>query len=93
MRKQKSQKESPLCNIDGHMSSSECGGLSQNYKTIQGRVVLRGDIVTDDPGAYADFSEQRSSASQMTAATVMDVIARLPDCDGQAADAVPVLLR
>ena len=29
-----------------------------------------------------------SSASQMTAAKLMDVIAKLPDCDGQAADAV-----
>ena len=36
------------------------------------------------------FIEQGSSASQMTAAKVMDVIARLPDCDGQAADAVSV---
>ena len=50
--------------------------------------MLRGDIVTDDSGAYAVFTEQGSSASQMTAAKAMDVIARLPDCDGQAADAV-----
>ena len=42
----------------------------------------------DDSGAYAVFTEQGSSASQMTAAKVMDVIARLPDCDGQAADAI-----
>ena len=42
----------------------------------------------DDPGAYAVFTEQGSSASQMTAAKVMDDIARLPECDGQAADAV-----
>ena len=39
------------------------------------------------------FSEQGSSASKMTATTLMDVIARLPDCDGQAADAVPALLK
>ena len=50
--------------------------------------MLRGDIVKDDSGAYAVFAEQGSSASQMTAAKVMDVIARIPDCDGQAADAV-----
>ena len=50
--------------------------------------MLRGDIVEDDSGAYAIFTEQGSSASQMTAAKVMDVIARLPDCDGQAADAI-----
>ena len=42
----------------------------------------------DDSGACAVFTEQGSSASQMTAAKVMDVIARLPDCDGQAADAI-----
>ena len=41
----------------------------------------------DDSGAYAVFTEQGSSAPQMTAAKVMDVTARLPDCDGQAADA------
>ena len=37
----------------------------QKYK---GRVVLRGDIVKDDSGFYAVFTEQCSSASQMTAA-------------------------
>ena len=42
----------------------------------------------DDSGSYAVFTEQGSSASQMTAAKVMDVNARLPDCDGQAADAI-----
>ena len=34
------------------------------------------------------LNEQGSSASQMTAAGIMDVIARLPDCERQAADAV-----
>ena len=42
----------------------------------------------DDSGSYAVFTEQRSSASQMTAAKVMNIISRLPGCDGQAADAV-----
>ena len=42
----------------------------------------------DDSGSYAVFTEQGSSASQMTAAKIMDIISRLPDCDGQAADAV-----
>ena len=50
--------------------------------------MLRGDIVKDDSGAYAVFTEQGSSASYMTAAKVMDVIARLPDCDAQAVDAI-----
>ena len=42
----------------------------------------------DDYGAYVAFTEQGSSASQMIAAKIMDVIARLPGCVGQAADAV-----
>ena len=50
--------------------------------------VLRVDRVKDDPGCYAIFTEQGSSASQMTAAKVMDIISRLPGCAGQAADAV-----
>ena len=42
----------------------------------------------DDSGSYAVFTEQGSSASQVTAAKVMDIISRLPGCAGQAADAV-----
>ena len=42
----------------------------------------------DDSGPCAVFTEQGSSASQMTAAKVMDIISRLPRCSGQAADAV-----
>ena len=53
--------------------------------------MLRGDIVKDDSGSHSVFAEQGSSASQTTAANAMDVIARLPGCDGQAADAVPAL--
>ena len=61
--------------------------LRQSTKNIKGRVVLRRDIVKDDSGSYAVFTEQGSSASQMTAAKVMDIISRLPGCAGQAADA------
>ena len=68
-----------------HLKNSELEPKIQKYK---GRVVLRGDIVKDDSGSYAVFTEQGSSASQMTAAKVMDVIARSPGCAGQAADAV-----
>ena len=39
---------------------------NQKYKS---RVVLRGDIVKDNSGSYAVFTEQGSSASQMTAAS------------------------
>ena len=62
--------------------------LEAKHQTYKGRVVLRGDIVKDDSGSYAVFTEQGSSASQMTAAKIMDIISRLSGCDGQAADAV-----
>ena len=42
----------------------------------------------DDSGSYAVFTEQGSSASQMTDAKVMHIISRLPGCAGQAADAI-----
>ena len=64
-----------------HLANSE---LEPQFQKYTGRVVLRGDIVKDDFGANAVFTEQGSSASQMTAANM----ARLPDCDGQAADAI-----
>ena len=54
----------------------------------KGRVVFRGDIVKDNSGFYAVFTEQGSSASQMTAAKIMDITSRLTGCDGQAAYAV-----
>ena len=68
-----------------HLKNAELEAKHQKYK---GRVVLRGDILKDDSGSYAVFTEQGSSASQMTAAKNMDIISRLPVCDGQAADAV-----
>ena len=46
----------------------------------------------DDSGSYAVFTEQGSSASQVTAAKVMDYISRLPGCAGQAADAVSAFI-
>ena len=68
-----------------HLKNAELEAKHQKYK---GRVVLRCDIVKDDSGSCAVFTEQGSSASQMTAAKIMDIISRLPGCDGQAADAV-----
>ena len=65
------------------LKNAELEAKHQKYK---GRAVLRG--AKDDSGSYAVFTEQGSSASQMTAVKVMDVMARLPGCSGQAADAV-----
>ena len=55
--------------------------------------MLRGDIVKDNSGSYAVFTEQGSSASQMTAAKIMDIISRSPGCDGQAAHAVSTYIQ
>ena len=52
-------KKHPVC----HLKNAELEAKHQKYK---GRVVLRGDIVKDDSGSYAVFTEQGSSASQMT---------------------------
>ena len=60
----------------------------QNTKNTKVELFFRGDTVKDDSGSYAVFTEQGSSASQMTAAKIMDIISRLPGCDGQVADAV-----
>ena len=68
-----------------HLKNAELEAKHQKYKS---RVVLRGDIVKDDSGSYAVFTERGSSASQMTAAKVMDIISRLLGCAGHAADAV-----
>ena len=56
------------------MSFEKCriGGKAPKCK---GRVEFRDDIVKDDSGSYAVFTEQGSSASQLTAAKVMDIIA------------------
>ena len=74
-------RKNSFCLTDGHLSLKECriGGIA---------LVLLDDIVKDDSGSYAVSTEQGSSASQMTAAEVMDIIAKLPGCAGQAADAV-----
>ena len=67
---------------------SRMPSCNKSTKKHRGRIALRGKIVKDDSGAYQVFTERGSSASQMTAAKVVDVIARLPECAGQAADAV-----
>ena len=67
-----------------HLNNAELEAKHQN----KGRVVLRSDFVKDDSGSSALFIEQGSSASQMTAVKIMNIISRLPGCDGQEADAV-----
>ena len=56
-----------------HLKNAELERKLQKYK---GRGVFRGDIVKDNSGACAVFTEKVSSASQLSAAKVMDVTAR-----------------
>ena len=68
-----------------HIKNAELEAKHQKYKRS---ICTPCDIVKDNSGFYALFTEQGSSASQMTAAKIMDIIPRLPACDGKAADAV-----
>ena len=68
-------------------------GWNKNIKKCKGRVELWSYFVKDDSDSYAVFTEQDTSASQMTAAKVMDVIARQPGCAGQTADAVSAYIQ
>ena len=54
-----------------HLKNSE---LEKKHQKKKGRVVFRGDIVKDDSGSNAVFTEQGSSASQRTAAKVVDIM-------------------
>ena len=83
--KVQTHEEATVYVMEGHALSE----LEPQYQKDKGRVALRDDIVKDDSGSYAVFTEQGSSASQMTAAKIMDITSRLPGCAGQAADAVP----
>ena len=60
----------------------------KNSIECKGRVVFRGDVVKDDSGSCAVSTEQGSSASHMTAAKVLNVIARLLWGAGQASEMV-----
>ncbi len=50
--------------------------------------MFRGDIVTNENGQFAVFTEQGASAFHMAAAQIMDAISRLPGNDGEDSDAV-----
>ena len=69
------------------MSSEKCRIGGETTKIQRSSCTPR-CCCKDNSGSYAVFTEQGSSASHMTATTIMDIISRLPGCDGQAADAV-----
>ncbi len=68
-----------------HIKNSQ---LSKEFWTYKGRIFFRGDIVKDENGHFAVFTEQGASASHMAAAKFMDAIARMPGNDGEDSDAV-----
>ena len=68
-----------------HLKNAELEEMFQKYK---GRIVFRGDGVTDEEGFYAVFSEQGTSAAHMAATNFLDVIAHMPGNSGEDSDAV-----
>ena len=70
--------------------SSKNAQLETKLQKYKGRVVRLGGHIERRLWSLRSLTEQGSSASQMTTAEVMDDIARLAVCDGQAADAVSV---
>ena len=74
--------------IDGHVSPQKCRVRTKNTEVQR---QSRGPRWHCKRRLWSLCSFYRTGlvwVSQMTAAKVMDVLARLPDCDGQAADAV-----
>ena len=54
-----------------HLKNSELELQCQKYR---GKVVLRCNIVRNDFGSYTVFTEQRTSASEMTATKSMEIL-------------------
>ena len=61
-------------------------GVPETFSSLFLTVTATCSETTLEPMQF--FTEHGSSASQMKAAKIIDVIARLPGCDAQAADAV-----
>ena len=67
-----------------HIKNFERAKAEWIYK---GRIVFRGDLVKDETGFKAVFTEQSTCASYMTGTKFLDIIARFPGCIGEDADA------
>ena len=61
------------CDADGPTPPQELE-VEPKFQTYRGWVVLQVEVVKDDSGSYAVFTEQGSSASHVTAWTL------LPEC-------------
>ena len=76
-RHRKSQKQF-IVQRPWNCATSKTIDWTRSSKHMKGRVVQCGDVVKDDSGSCAVFTEQGSSASHRTAAQVLCVISRLP---------------
>ena len=62
-----------------HLKHAE---LEEHLQSYKGRVVFRGDMVKDETGSFAVFTEQSASASMIAAAKMLDALARMPGMTG-----------
>ena len=77
-RSTKRQKESPLCYIDGHLSSQKMRSYNPNFRSTKAESC---SMVT----SWKKTLEPMQFLLNRARLRPKDVIARLPDCDGQAA--------
>ena len=61
--------------------------LPEEKRRYKGRVVFGGHRIHDEFGLAAEFPEQGSGASMISASKLCDAVALLPGCDGEQSDA------
>jgi len=61
--------------------------LEESKRRYKGRVVFGGHRIHDEFGLAAEFPEQGSGASMISASKLCDAVAMLPGCDGEQSDA------
>ena len=61
--------------------------LEVSKRRYTGRVVFGGHSIHDEFGLAAEFPEQGSGASMISASKLCDAVAMLPGCDGEQSDA------
>ena len=77
----------------GEHVTSKTAELEPNFQKYKGRFVFCGSVFKDNSGVSAVFYRTRLVCVPDDAAKMMDVIARLPGCDGQSVDAVSAYIQ
>lgn len=70
-----------------HKKNSQLEEIFHKWKA---RVVERGGTTNDETDQHVVFTEQGTSASDISQANFLDMVARLPGCDGEISDAIRV---